>query len=233
MNFERTPSRLKSILVTTGFYTGVEPLQDVLVRDVRGPLYLLWAAALAVLAIGVGNLGSLALARSRARLNELGTRLAIGASTVRHRSSAPRRRIAGCTRRCRRRAGARRVVAVGDAVARARRGSAPHRRRRRRGHVRTRCDRGDRDRSCLSVPPLHHATRRDAARGLAKRHARPDPSSDAAGPIVAQMACSFMLLTGSACSGSAFAISWRWTPDSDRERAGWRHQPACSALRRR
>jgi putative ABC transport system permease protein len=80
MNFERTPSRLKSILVTTGFYTGVEPLQDVLVRDVRGPLYLLWAAALAVLAIGVGNLGSLALARSRARLNELGTRLAIGAS---------------------------------------------------------------------------------------------------------------------------------------------------------
>ena len=79
VNFERMPPQLKPILVNTGFYTGVEPLQDVLVRDVRGPLYLLWGAALAVLVIGVGNLGNIALARSRARLNELGTRLAIGA----------------------------------------------------------------------------------------------------------------------------------------------------------
>ena len=87
VNFERTPPQLKPILVNTGFYTGVEPLQDALVRDVRGPLYLLWGAALAVLAIGVVNLGNIALARSRARLNELGTRLAIGAGrfdVVRH-----------------------------------------------------------------------------------------------------------------------------------------------------
>jgi predicted permease len=79
VNFERTPPQLKLILTNTGFYTGVEPLQDVLVQGVRGPLYLLWGAALAVLVIGVGNLCNVALARSRARLNELGIRLAIGA----------------------------------------------------------------------------------------------------------------------------------------------------------
>ncbi len=79
VNFERTPPQLKPILINTGFRTGVEPLQEALVRDVRGSLYLLWGAALAVLVIGVGNLGNIALARSRARLTELGTRLAIGA----------------------------------------------------------------------------------------------------------------------------------------------------------
>jgi predicted permease len=79
-NFERTPAGLKPIVIRTGYHTGVEPLQDALVRDVRGPLYLLWGAALAVLVIGVGNLGNIALVRSRARLNELGTRLAIGAN---------------------------------------------------------------------------------------------------------------------------------------------------------
>jgi predicted permease len=81
-NFERMPPRLQSILGTTGFFTGVEPLQDALVRDVRGPLSLLWGAALAVFIIGVGNLATIALARSRARLDEMGTRLALGASRV-------------------------------------------------------------------------------------------------------------------------------------------------------
>jgi predicted permease len=79
-NFERTPPRLQSILTNTGFYTGVERLQDVLVRDVRGPLSLLWGAALAVVLIGIANLGTIALARSRSRLSDLGTRLALGAS---------------------------------------------------------------------------------------------------------------------------------------------------------
>jgi predicted permease len=80
VNFARMPPRLQSILTNTGFYTGVEPLQDVLVRDVRGPLSLLWAAAFAVLAIGVGNLATIALARSRGRSNDWGTRIALGAS---------------------------------------------------------------------------------------------------------------------------------------------------------
>ena len=118
-NFERTPPQAEADRDPTGFYTGVEPLQDALVRDVRGPLYLLWGAALAVLVIGVGNLGNIALARSRARLNELGTRLAIGAGrfdVVRqllvegllHRDRRRRRRAGtwprGCCLRCRLRA---------------------------------------------------------------------------------------------------------------------------------
>jgi predicted permease len=79
-NFERLPPQLQSIVIRTGFYTSVEPLEDALVRDVRGPLRLLWAAAFAVLVIGVGNLAAVALARSRGRLGDLGTRLALGAS---------------------------------------------------------------------------------------------------------------------------------------------------------
>ena len=65
--------------MNAGFYTSIEPLQDVIVRDVRGPLTLLGAAALVVLVIGVSNVAGLAIARSRARLNEFGTRLALGA----------------------------------------------------------------------------------------------------------------------------------------------------------
>jgi len=79
MNLERTTPKIKPILINTGFYTSVEPLADVVVRDVRGPLSMLWAASIVVLVIGLGNLGNLAFARSRTRLSELGTRLAIGA----------------------------------------------------------------------------------------------------------------------------------------------------------
>ena len=81
VNFARAAPP-QSILPSTGFYTGVEPLQEALVRGVRGPLTLLWSAALVVLAIGVGNLAIIALARARARLNDLGTRLALGASRL-------------------------------------------------------------------------------------------------------------------------------------------------------
>jgi hypothetical protein len=79
VNAERMPAQVKALLENTGFYTGVEPLQDTLVRDVRRPLSLLWGAALGVLIIGIANLANIAVGRSRARLNELGTRLAIGA----------------------------------------------------------------------------------------------------------------------------------------------------------
>jgi predicted permease len=82
VNYERTPPRLQPLLKSAGFYTGAEPLQDVLVRDVQAPLYLLWAAAIGVLVIGVGNLCNIALVRSRARLSELGTRLALGARRI-------------------------------------------------------------------------------------------------------------------------------------------------------
>jgi len=79
VNLERTTPKLKPILINTGFYTSVEPLADVVVRDVQGPLSMLWGASIVVLVIGLGNLGNLAFARSRTRLSELGTRLAIGA----------------------------------------------------------------------------------------------------------------------------------------------------------
>jgi predicted permease len=79
INLERTPPKMKPVLINTGFYSSVEPLADVVVRDVQGPLSMLWGASIVVLVIGLGNLGNLAFARSRARLSELGTRLAIGA----------------------------------------------------------------------------------------------------------------------------------------------------------
>jgi predicted permease len=79
LNLERTAPKLKPILINTGFYASVEPLADAVVRDVRGPLSMLWGASIVVLVIGLGNLGNLAFARSRTRLSELGTRLAIGA----------------------------------------------------------------------------------------------------------------------------------------------------------
>ena len=82
VNLERTSPKLKPILINTGFYTSVEPLANIVVRDVQGPLSMLWGASIVVLVIGLGNLGNLAFARSRTRLSELGTRLAIGASRL-------------------------------------------------------------------------------------------------------------------------------------------------------
>ena len=78
LNIDRLP-QLKPLLLNAGYYTSINPLQDFVVRDVRGPLTLLWVAAFVVLAVGVANVASLAVARSRARLSEFGTRLALGA----------------------------------------------------------------------------------------------------------------------------------------------------------
>jgi len=82
VNLERTSPKLKPILINTGFYASVEPLANVVVRDVQGPLSMLWGASIVVLVIGLGNLGNLAFARSRTRLGELGTRLAVGAGRL-------------------------------------------------------------------------------------------------------------------------------------------------------
>ena len=82
VNVARAPAQVRPLLKSTGFYTGVEPFQDYLVRDVQGSLYLLWSAAIAMLIVGIGNLANIALVRSRTRLADLGTRLAIGALPV-------------------------------------------------------------------------------------------------------------------------------------------------------
>jgi predicted permease len=77
-NLERFP-QYKELLINAGFHTVVDRFQDHLVRKVRGTLYLLWAGAFFVLLIGCVNVANLVLVRTRARLKELATRLALGA----------------------------------------------------------------------------------------------------------------------------------------------------------
>jgi len=77
-NLDRFP-QLKQILINAGFHTVVVPLQDFLVRDLRGTLYLLWSGVAFVLLIGIVNITNLMLVRSTARMKELATRHALGA----------------------------------------------------------------------------------------------------------------------------------------------------------
>jgi predicted permease len=81
-NLKRFP-QYAELLVNAGFYSPVVPLQDYLVRDVRPILYLMWGGALFVLLIGAVNVANLVLVRSRARIKELATRLALGAGRAR------------------------------------------------------------------------------------------------------------------------------------------------------
>jgi len=77
-NLDRFPA-LKPLLINAGFHTVVDPLQERVVREIRSTLYLMWGGALFVLLIGCVNVANLVLVRSRARLKELATRLALGA----------------------------------------------------------------------------------------------------------------------------------------------------------
>ncbi len=77
-NLERFP-QYKELLINAGFHTTVDRLQDTLVRDIKATLYLMWGGALFVLLIGCVNVANLVLVRSRARMKELATRLALGA----------------------------------------------------------------------------------------------------------------------------------------------------------
>ena len=77
-NLDTFPA-LKPLLINAGFHTTVDPLQETLVRDIKGTLYLMWGGALFVLLIGCVNVANLVLVRSRNRLKELATRLALGA----------------------------------------------------------------------------------------------------------------------------------------------------------
>jgi len=81
-NLDRFP-QYKQLLINSRFHTTVEPLHDDLVRGVKPTLYLLWGGALFVLLIGCVNVANLVLVRSRARLKELATRLALGAGRLR------------------------------------------------------------------------------------------------------------------------------------------------------
>jgi predicted permease len=77
-NLDRFP-QYKQLLINARFHTIVRPLQDDLVRGVKTTLYLMWGGALFVLLIGCLNVANLVLVRSRARIKELATRLALGA----------------------------------------------------------------------------------------------------------------------------------------------------------
>ena len=78
-NFRRFP---QYGLAELGMYTAVTPLHEALTRKVRGTLYLLWGGAAFVLLIGAINIANLALARSSIRAKELATRLALGAGRL-------------------------------------------------------------------------------------------------------------------------------------------------------
>jgi predicted permease len=77
-NLDRFP-QYKQLLINARFHTIVQPLQDDLVRGVKTTLYMMWGGALFVLLIGCVNVANLVLVRSRARIKELATRLALGA----------------------------------------------------------------------------------------------------------------------------------------------------------
>jgi predicted permease len=81
-NLDRFPE-FKEILINAGFHTVVEPLQNMMVKEVRHTLYLLWSGAIFVLLIGAVNITNLALARLAVRRKELATRLALGAGRAR------------------------------------------------------------------------------------------------------------------------------------------------------
>ena len=77
-NLERFPA-FKNFCINAGFYTKVELLQHMLVKDVEGALYLLWGGSVFVLLIGGLNIANLTLARWSVRGKEIATRLALGA----------------------------------------------------------------------------------------------------------------------------------------------------------
>ena len=79
-NFKRFP---EFGLAELHMYTSVMPLQDALTRSVRRVLYLLWGGAAFVLLIGILNLANLALTRASTRTKELATRIALGAGRLR------------------------------------------------------------------------------------------------------------------------------------------------------
>lgn len=66
------------ILQDAKFHTTAVMLQEDVVRDVRGVLYLLWAGVLFVLVIGCVNIANLVMVRASGRTREMATRHAIG-----------------------------------------------------------------------------------------------------------------------------------------------------------
>jgi predicted permease len=81
-NLDKFPS-FRELLINAGYYSKVMPLEDMLVKEVRKALYLLWGGAAFVLLIGAVNVANLVLARTNLRRKEFATRLALGAGAGR------------------------------------------------------------------------------------------------------------------------------------------------------
>lgn len=81
-NLERFPA-FREILINARFGTDVFDFQDNLVGETRSTLSMLWGGAIFVLLIGCVNVANLALVRSTARVRELATRHALGATFAR------------------------------------------------------------------------------------------------------------------------------------------------------
>src|SRR5262245_39292935 len=70
-------------LMSSRFYSSVEPVQEFMIRELRPTLLFLWAGASLLLVIGGVNIANLVLARSTMRMKEIATRLALGAGRLR------------------------------------------------------------------------------------------------------------------------------------------------------
>lgn len=81
-NLERFP-QMKEVLTNAGFTTLVKPFHADLIEGADRTLYLLWGGVLSVLLIGCVNVANLVSVRASARLRELATRHALGASIER------------------------------------------------------------------------------------------------------------------------------------------------------
>src|SRR5262245_25926663 len=81
-NFDRFP-QLQSVLTNVGFRTITRPFQEELVEGSQRTLYLLWGGVFCVLIIGCVNIANLVSIRASARVRELATRHALGASIER------------------------------------------------------------------------------------------------------------------------------------------------------
>ena len=77
-NLERFPE-LRDQRIQSGFYVSVDPLRDIMTRDIQPTLYLLWGGAAFVLLIGLANLANLTLARLEKLRKDISTRIALGA----------------------------------------------------------------------------------------------------------------------------------------------------------
>ena len=77
------PADLHQRVTTAGYTSIVQPYREDMTRDVRDPLLLLWVGGVVVLLIGISNVATLVVLRTRQRAQELAVRAALGAGRMR------------------------------------------------------------------------------------------------------------------------------------------------------